>query len=102
AKQIVRLDDDAAAAHEALGETKLDGRWQTPDQKRTAQRRREIESALAQSRKLDFPFEVDEGKSAALAEVDPAPQHVIRCHHLTVTTTMEPAKAERILRSVLQ
>jgi hypothetical protein len=110
AEQILRVDDDQPLAHETLGQVFEKpanakagaGAWTTPEQQRLAKRRREIEAAIAQVRKLEIPLETAPSELAALHAIDPSPAVVVRYGNVQFHSTMAPEKLQRIVRRGLQ
>ena len=110
AEQILRVDDEQPLAHETLGHVFEKpahakagaGTWTTRERQRLARRRREIEAAIAQVRKLEIPLETAPSELAALHAIDPSPAVVVRYGNLQFHTTMAPEKMQRIVRRGLQ
>jgi len=116
AEQILRVDDEQPLAHETLGQTfekpadagakaKSDakaGAWLTPEQKRVLARRREIQTAVVQARRLEIPLEVAPSTFAPLQAIDPSPATVVRYGNLEFHSNMQPERLQRIVRRGLQ
>ncbi len=65
-------------------------------------RRREIQTAVVQARRLEIPLEVAPSAFAPLQAIDPSPATVVRYGNLEVHSNMPPEKLERIVRRGLQ
>lgn len=107
ARAILRLDDDVAAAHAALGEERVGGRWVGKEGLRLAARRGAIEDAIRKARHLDVDFEIAPSEHPVLlaahgADAEGKRGTVVRYGGVEVHSTWNPEKLARVVREALR
>lgn len=106
ARQLLVLDADVRAAHVVLGDEWVGGRWGSAGEADRAARRKAMQVALQEARRLEVPVEVgvvrDQEIDALVCGRLGRPLVRARSGRISVLSAGSAAQAERILRQALR
>ena len=101
---ILRLDDDQAAAHEAVGDVQFEGAWVPKDRPPLLKRRRDLQLAVQKARRLEIKLETGKSPYADfIRELTGNDGSFVRWENIEIHSgEISVTKLERILREALR
>jgi len=102
AHAILELDGEIAEAQRALGRVEHDGRWIAVADVARAQRRRDIQIAVANASRLPVDVKIEVGDQPLFRELLQSRSVRVSCGPLTVESEWPSEKVVRVVRSTLR
>lgn len=102
ATQLLRIDGDLEASHQAIGHVRVGDRWSTPEDARLVDRRTLIQKALQEVRQLQPPVMTAPSKHELLRHVLELDGVRLSSCGVTIHTGWPVAKTTRLLKNLIR